>query len=90
MEVWMPPLEEEEEEEEESAQIEDIRLEVVEFLLRRYGRLAPADIAKILGWKTKEVKEFLVRLEHWGRAERIKLGRKQVWTYRETPTLMYY
>ncbi len=89
--LWPPLPLEEEEEEEEGEWIEEVRLEVIEFLLKRYGTLTPADIARALGWKTKEVKEFLARLEHWGRVERIKLGRKQVWAYREGPaTLMYY
>jgi predicted ArsR family transcriptional regulator len=89
MEIWPPPIEEDEEEE-ESETIDEVRLEIIEFLLRRYGSLTPTDISKILGWKTRQIREFLVKLEHWGRAERIKLGRKQVWTYREIPTLMYY
>lgn len=84
-----PPLEEEEEEEVEWA--DEVRLQVIEFLLRRYGNLAPSDIAKALRWKVKEVRELLVQLEHSGKAERIKLGKRQVWAYRESvPTLMYY
>lgn len=87
----IPPIPEEDDEEEEGDWIEDARLSVVEFLLKRYGNLAPSDIAKILGWKVREVKEILVRLEHFGKAERVKVGRRQIWVYRDKlAPLMYY
>lgn len=86
-----PILPPEEDEEEEIDWVEEARIEIVEYLLRRYGNLAARDIAKVLGWKTGEVNEILAVLEHQGRVEKVKLGRKQIWVYRErSQSLMYY
>ena len=91
MEEFPGLVEEEEEEwEEEDWQLE-ARLEVVEYLLRRFGNLRARDIAKILGCKVEEIRPLLKRLERSGRVERLKLGKNFVWTPIERPPeLIYY
>ena len=82
--------EEEEEWEEEDWQLE-ARLEIVEYLLRRFGNLRAKDIAKILGCKVKEVRPLLKRLERSGRVECLKLGKNFVWApIEQLPELIYY
>ena len=81
-----------EEEEEEEEWVQDIKHEVIEFILRRYGLLSARDIARALGWKVWEVNRVLRHLEHSGRVKRTKLGRNHVWTHTEEHqlNLMYY
>ena len=83
-------VEEEEEEEEDWPRM--IRLEVIEYILRRYGVLRAPDIARILGWKVREVNHVLHQLENSGRVRRMKLGRNYVWSSIEEshPNPMYY
>lgn len=89
-----PKIAEEEEEELEEEEEEwhlKARLEVVEYLIRRFGNLRARDIAGILGCGDREVRPLLKRLERSGRVERLKLGRDFVWTPTEhRPELMYY
>jgi len=88
-----PPqyMEEEEEEEEEYWPL-NIRFELIEYILRRYGSLQAKDIAQILGCRTEEVRRILRELERSGRVRRAKLGKNYVWTPVEEPHLnfMYY
>ncbi len=82
------------EEEEEGGEdwLRMVRLEVIEYILRRHGVLRAPDIARILEWKVREVNHVLRQLENSGRVRRTKLGRKYVWTPVEEPHLipMYY
>ena len=68
------------EEEEEEHWPTTIRLEIIEYILRRYGVLRAPDLAQILDWKVREVNRILRQLEGSGRAKRMKLGRKYVWS----------
>lgn len=81
-----------EEEEEEEDWLRMVRLEVIEYILRRHGVLRAPDIARILEWKVREVNRVLRQLENSGRVKRTKLGRDYVWGPIEEPsfTLMYY
>ena len=83
-------IEEEEEEEEDWPRM--IRLEVIEYILRRHGVLRAPDIARILEWKVREVNRVLRQLENSGRVKRMKLGKNYVWSPIEEPHLipMYY
>jgi Mn-dependent DtxR family transcriptional regulator len=87
----VPYLEEEEEEEEEDW-TETVRLEVVEFILRRYGTLRAQDLAKLLNWKVKDVNQALHNLEHFGKVKRLKLGKTLAWAPMEDryQALMHY
>ena len=87
----LPEFIEEEEEEEEDWQ-RMIRLEVIEYILRRHGVLRAPDIARILEWKVREVNHVLRQLENSGRVRRMKLGRNYVWSPIEESHLtpMYY
>ena len=82
----------EEEEEEEKHWPTMIRLEIIEYILRRYGVLRAPDLARILDWKVREVNRALHQLESSGRVKRTKLGRSHVWSSVEEPHLipMYY
>lgn len=82
----------EEEEEEEEDWLRMVRLDVIEYILRRYGVLRAPDIARILEWKVSEVNRVLRQLEGSGRVKRTKLGRNYVWATIEepSPTSMYY
>lgn len=82
-------IEEEEEEEDWPA---SVRLEIIEFILRRYGMLRAPDIARILDWKVNEVNRVLTKLERFGRVKRTKLGKKHVWSFvgESHLTPMYY
>lgn len=84
--------EEEEGEEEEEYWPLNIRSEVIEYILRRYGCLQARDIAHILGCRTEDVRQTLRQLERSGRVRRAKLGRNYVWSPVEEPhlNLMYY
>ncbi len=90
MEEFPPYLEEEEEGEEDWAS--KIKHEVIEFILRRYSLLSAPDMARVLGWKVREVNRVLRNLENFGRVKRTKLGRTYVWTHIEEHRLnpMYY
>jgi DNA-binding MarR family transcriptional regulator len=83
---------EEEMEEEEMPWLLMIRLEIIEYILRRYGGLRAKDIARILGCKVYEVNRLLRQLESSGRVKRAKLGRNYVWSpIEEMPVgAMYY
>jgi transcription initiation factor IIE alpha subunit len=87
-----PYLEEEEEIVDEEEWFERAKIEIVEFILRRYGVLRARDIARILKWKTQEVNSVLRNLESWGRIKRTKLGRTLAWAHMEerVPNPMYY
>jgi uncharacterized protein with PIN domain len=87
----VPYLEEEEEEEEEDW-TETVRLEVVEFVLRRYGTLRAQDLARVLNWRVKEVNQALHGLEHFGKVKRLKLGKTLAWATPEDrhQAPMYY
>ncbi len=81
-------LEEEEEEEEWPL---NIRYELIEYLLRRYGALQARDIARILGCKMYLVQQVLRQLEHSGRVKRAKIGRSYVYSPKEEfHGFMYY
>ncbi len=73
----------EEEEEEEGNWLMTARLEILEYLLRRYGNLRAKDIADILGCKVRSVQPLLKKLEHSGRVKCLKLGKNSVWTLNE-------
>jgi len=85
-----------EEDEEEHDEEEDWSLEVkrsvVEFVLRRFGIMSSADIARALNWKVREVNQVLKYLECYGRVKHAKLGRNHIWTPVEESYLspMYY
>lgn len=85
-----PEFIEEEEEEEDWPRM--VRLEIIEYILRRYGVLRTPDIARILNWKVRDVNHVLRQLENSGRVKRTKLGRNYVWSSVEEPYLipMYY
>ncbi|MEW6222645.1 MAG: hypothetical protein AB1476_04975 [Candidatus Hadarchaeota archaeon] len=87
----IPYLEEDEEEEGEDW-TESVRFEVVDFILRRYGTLRAQDIAKILGWRVRDVNGALQNLEKWGKVKRLKLGKTMAWTALEErgQSSMYY
>jgi DNA-binding MarR family transcriptional regulator len=72
-------LEEDEDEFDEDDSILEIKRCVVEFVLRRFGLLSAADIARALEWKVKDVNQVLKNLEGHGRVKRAKLGRSYVW-----------
>lgn len=82
--------------EEEEEEVKDwprvVRLEIIEYILRRYGVLRAPDLAHILDWKVREVNRVLRQLESSGRVKRTKLGRSHVWSSIEEPHLtpMYY
>jgi len=78
----VPYLEEDDEEEEEDW-TETVRLEVVEFVLRRYGTLRAQDLAKVLNWRVKEVNQALHDLEHFGKVTRLQLGKTLAWATKE-------
>ena len=82
----------EEEEEEEENWPAMIRLEIIEYILRRYGIFRAPDLAHILDWKVREVDRVLRQLESSGRAKRMKLGKKYVWSSVDEPHLtpMHY
>ena len=82
----------EEEEEDEGDWPRMIRLEVIEYILRRHGVLRAPDIASILEWKVREVNHVLRQLENSGRVRRTKLGKNYVWFPIEESHLtpMYY
>jgi len=81
-------LEEEEEEEEWPL---NIRYELIEYLLRRYGALQARDIARILGCRMYLVQQVLRQLEHSGRVKRAKIGRSYVYSPKEEfHGFMYY
>lgn len=69
-----------------------VRLEIIEYILRRYGVLRAPDLARILNWKVREVNRVLRQLEGSGRVKRTKLGRSYVWSSLEEShrTPMYY
>jgi len=83
-------LEEEEEEEEEEDWLTLARMEVLEYLLRRYGNLRLKDLAQILGCKPATIRPLLKRLEGCGRARCLKMGRNLVWTLNEHLSEIYY
>lgn len=86
-----PEMLEEEEEEEEEDWITAARLEILEYLLRRYGNLRAKDLAEILGCKPATIQPLLKRLEGWGRVKCLKVGRSSVWTLNERfPDTIYY
>ncbi len=89
MEKFPRYIEEEEEEEDTATKIKH---EVIEFILRRYSLLSAGDMARVLGWKVKEVNQVLKNLENFGRVKRTKIGRSYVWTHVEERHLnpMYY
>jgi len=78
-----PEMLEEEEEEEEEDWLTIARLEVLEYLLRRYGNLRAKDLAQILGCKPATIQPLLKRLEGCGRARCLKVGRSVVWSLNE-------
>lgn len=78
-----PETLEEEEEEEEEDWITVARLEVLEYLLRRYGNLRARDLAEILGCKPATIQPLLKRLEGCGRAKCLKVGKSSVWALNE-------
>lgn len=71
---------------------ETIRLEIIEYILRRHGALRAPDLAHILDWKVREINRVLRQLENSGRAKRMKLGKNDVWSPVEEPHLtpMHY
>jgi len=81
-----------EEEEEEESWPATIRLEIIEYILRRHGALRAPDLAHILDWKVREINRVLRQLESSGRAKRMKLGKNYVWSSIEEPHLtpMHY
>ena len=81
-----------EEEEEEESWPTTIRLEIIEYILRRHGALRAPDLANILDWKVREINRVLRQLENSGRAKRMKLGKNYVWYPVEEPHLtpMHY
>ncbi len=81
-----------EEEEEEESWPTTIRLEIIEYILRRHGALRAPDLAHILDWKVREINRVLRQLESSGRAKRMKLGKNYVWSSVEEPHLtpMHY
>jgi len=87
-----PEFIEEEEEEEEKDWPRMVRLDVIEYILRRYGILRAPDLARVLDWKVREVNRVLHQLESSGRVKRTKLGRSYAWSSVEEPhlTSMYY
>ncbi len=87
-----PEFIEEEEEEEEKDWPRMVRLDVIEYILRRYGILRAPDLAHVLDWKVREVNRVLHQLESSGRVKRTKLGRSYAWSSVEEPhlTSMYY
>ncbi|MFQ6129883.1 MAG: hypothetical protein ACE5OT_03635 [Candidatus Hadarchaeaceae archaeon] len=87
-----PQYIEEEEEEEREDWPRMIRLEIIEYILRRYGVLRAPDLARILNWKVREVNRVLRQLESFGRVKRTKLGRSYAWSPVEERhlTSMYY
>jgi uncharacterized membrane protein len=87
-----PEFIEEEEEEEREDWLRMVRLEIIEYILRRYGVLRAPDLARILDWKVREVNRVLRQLENFGRVKRTKLGRNYVWSSVEEPHLtpMHY
>jgi len=86
-----PEMLEEEEEEEEEDWITAARLEILEYLLRRYGNLRVKDLAEILGCKPAVIQPLLKRLEGWGRIKCLKVGRSSVWVINERfPDTIYY
>jgi len=91
MEEFPNFIEEEEEEETEDC-LRMVRLEIIEYILRRYGVLRAPDLARILDWKVREVNRVLRQLEGFGRVKRTKLGRSYAWSSVEEPhlTSMYY
>ncbi len=70
----------------------EIKQSVVEFVLRRFGLFRPADLAKALNWKVKDVNQVLKVLECTGRVKHAKLGRASIWTPVEERHIspMYY
>ena len=87
-----PEFIEEEEEEEAKDWPKIVRLEIIEYILRRYGVLRAPDLARVLNWKVREVNHVLRQLEGFGRVKRTKLGRSYVWSSFEEQHLtpMYY
>jgi Mn-dependent DtxR family transcriptional regulator len=73
----VPYLEEDDEEEEDWT--ENVRLEVIDFVLKRYGTLRAQDIAKVLNWKLRDVNQALQNLEHCGKVKRMKQGKSFTW-----------
>lgn len=87
--IELPVYLEEEEEEEEWPL--NIRYELIEYLLRRYGALQARDIARILGCRMYLVQQVLRQLEHSGRVKRAKIGRSYVYSPKEEfHGFMYY
>ncbi len=87
-----PEFIEEEEEEEAKDWPKIVRLEIIEYILHRYGVLRAPDLARVLNWKVREVNHVLRQLEGFGRVKRTKLGRSYVWSSFEEQHLtpMYY
>jgi len=87
-----PEYVEEDEEGEEEDWPRMVRLEIIEYILRRYGVLRAPDLAHVLNWKVREVNHVLRQLEGFGRVKRTKLGRSYAWSSLEEPHLtpMYY
>lgn len=79
MEEYPVYIEEDEDEMEGADWSLEVKRAVVEFLLRRFGLLSSADIAKALSWKVSEVNKVLNKLEGSGQVKRTKLGRNYVW-----------
>jgi uncharacterized membrane protein len=57
----------------------NIRFEVIEYILRKYGGFRARDLASILGCKVKDVSDVLKQLEKEGKIKRAKLGHSCIW-----------
>ncbi len=92
MEEYPIYIEEDEDEMEGADWSLDVKRAVVEFVLRRFGLLSSADIARALSWKVSEVNKVLSKLEVSGQVKRAKLGRNYVWAPAEERHIspMYY
>lgn len=92
MEEYPIYIEEDEDEMEGADWSLDVKRAVVEFVLRRFGLLSSADIARALSWKVSEVNKVLSKLEGSGQVKRAKLGRNYVWAPAEERHIspMYY
>lgn len=66
-------------EKEKSLSPEEVRRELILFMLRKYGSLQTKEISKVLGHDPRTIRRTLKKLEDSGKVEGDKLGRSYVW-----------
>lgn len=78
--------------EEKSFNPKKIRMEVIKFLLRKYGNLRTKEIAEILGLSERTIRRTLKKLENLEKARKVKVGKSYIWKLQidESDRAMYF